>query len=188
MPRDDEKLTDTKRRIQTVARELFVQKGVRQTSLQDIANRLSITKPALYYHFSSRDELVRSIIDPLLDGGDAAVAELEAMPDPPPRLVLEGFFDFQFRYRDVMRMVLFDPALLGEPGLIDRAMAWRERLAVVLHGAEPTPRQRIRTTVALGGLADATVLHPDIPDAELRAAAVDSALAALGMPTIAVKD
>ena len=45
---------DTRERIQQVARELFVAQGVQATSLQDIANELGITKPALYYHFASR--------------------------------------------------------------------------------------------------------------------------------------
>ena len=69
--------SETRQRIQDVARELFTQKGVQRTSLQDIANRLGITKPALYYHFSSREELVRSILQPLIDEGESFVAEHE---------------------------------------------------------------------------------------------------------------
>ena len=65
--RHGEARPDTKARIQAVARELFVEQGVQNTSLQQIADRLGITKPALYYHFASRDELVSSIIQPLLD-------------------------------------------------------------------------------------------------------------------------
>ena len=48
---------DTRQRIQDAARELFVEKGVVRTSLQDIADRLGITKPALYYHFTSREDM-----------------------------------------------------------------------------------------------------------------------------------
>ena len=67
--------SETRQRIQDVARELFTQKGVQRTSLQDIATRLGITKPALYYHFSSREELVRSILQPLIDEWENFVAE-----------------------------------------------------------------------------------------------------------------
>jgi AcrR family transcriptional regulator len=70
--------SDTRERIQDVARELFAQQGVQRTSLQDIADKLGITKPALYYHFSSREELVRSIVQPLIDDGEQFVAEQEA--------------------------------------------------------------------------------------------------------------
>ena len=93
-------VSGTRLRIQEVARELFSEKGVQRTSLQDIAGRLGITKPALYYHFSSREELVRSILQPLIEEGERFVAEQEARSDPAnPRELLEGFFDFHFRHR-----------------------------------------------------------------------------------------
>ncbi|MGB8390467.1 TetR/AcrR family transcriptional regulator, partial [Mycobacterium sp.] len=70
--------SDTRQRIQEVARELFVQQGVQRTSLQDIADKLGITKPALYYHFASREELVRSILVPLIDEGEQFVEDQES--------------------------------------------------------------------------------------------------------------
>nr|BFE84423.1 hypothetical protein GCM10020093_070240 [Planobispora longispora] len=69
--------SDTKTRIQAVARELFLLQGVQNTSLKQISDRLGITKPALYYHFASRDDLVRSIIQPFMDELEAFVAERE---------------------------------------------------------------------------------------------------------------
>jgi AcrR family transcriptional regulator len=59
--------SETRQRIQDVAREIFAEKGVQRTSLQDIAGRLGITKPALYYHFRSREDLVRSILQPMIE-------------------------------------------------------------------------------------------------------------------------
>jgi len=44
---------------------LFSERGVQQTSLRDIAERLGITKPALYYHFESRDALLENIVQPM---------------------------------------------------------------------------------------------------------------------------
>ena len=78
----------TRERIQRVARELFAEKGVQRTSLQDIASRLGITKPALYYHFSSREDLVRSILQPLMDEGERFVAEHESHGSATPRELL----------------------------------------------------------------------------------------------------
>ena len=89
--------SDTRARIQEVARELFTQKGVQRTSLQDIANRLGITKPALYYHFRSREDLVRSILTPLIEEGEAFVVAQErrrGSKRATPRELLEGYFDF----------------------------------------------------------------------------------------------
>src|SRR3954454_20299399 len=94
--------TDTRQRIQEVARELFRTHGVTQVSLQQIAAELGITKPALYYHFASREELVRSIIEPLLTGIDRYLDELGTVVSSDPRTVLEGFFDFRLQHRELL--------------------------------------------------------------------------------------
>ena len=43
--------SDTRARIQRVALELFAEQGYDKTSLREIAERLDVTKAALYYHF-----------------------------------------------------------------------------------------------------------------------------------------
>jgi len=173
--------SDTKQRIQAVARELFARQGVQKTSLQEIADRLGITKPALYYHFSSREELVRSIVQPLIDAGEAFLREQEALGEVAPRALLEGYFDFHYRHRAEIVLVLTELTTLNELGLIDIVLAWRERLAVLLFGPEPTLAQGTRAVVALGGLQDCTIQFADVPADELRVAAVAAACAALGL-------
>jgi AcrR family transcriptional regulator len=37
--------------------QMFIEKGYRQTSLDDVAKRLKITKPALYYYFHNKEEI-----------------------------------------------------------------------------------------------------------------------------------
>ena len=37
--------------------EMFIEKGYRQTSLDDVAQKLKITKPALYYYFHNKEEI-----------------------------------------------------------------------------------------------------------------------------------
>src|SRR5216110_1198663 len=51
---------DTRARIQRVALELFAEQGYDATSLREIAERLGVTKAALYYHFKSKEDIVRS--------------------------------------------------------------------------------------------------------------------------------
>ena len=177
MPRPSE----TKQRIIETARELFARKGVPKTSLQEIADRLGITKPALYYHFSSREELVRSIMQPLIDDGDAYVRELEQRSSVEPRDLLEGYFDFNIRHRADIMLVLTELTTLAELGLVDRVLTWRERLTTLLYGPEPALADAARAVIALGGLQDCTVQFPHVPVAELRAVAVAGALATLGL-------
>src|SRR6201997_5889099 len=120
--------SDTRHRIQQVARELFVQQGVQRTSLQDIADKLGITKPALYYHFASREELVRSILVPLIDEGERFVEDQESRRDTDARELLEGYFDFHYRHRQDLILVLAEISMLADLGLIDKVLAWRDRL------------------------------------------------------------
>ncbi|BES64754.1 TetR/AcrR family transcriptional regulator [Gottschalkiaceae bacterium SANA] len=49
--------------ILVVASELMMRKGVKETSLKDIANAVGISKGTLYYHFSSKDDMIFEIAD-----------------------------------------------------------------------------------------------------------------------------
>jgi AcrR family transcriptional regulator len=171
--------SDTRQRIQEVARELFLQHGVQRTSLQDIADKLGITKPALYYHFTSREELVRSIVMPLIDEGERFVDDQEGRRDIDARELLEGYFDFHYRHREHIVLVLTELTMLADLGLIDKVLAWRDRLGKLVFGPRPTLAQSTRAVVAFGGLQDCCLQFPDTPYEELRAASVEGALAAL---------
>lgn len=50
-------ISSSKERIFSVASELFSEFGFLGVSMADIAKKLNITKPALYYHFKSKKEL-----------------------------------------------------------------------------------------------------------------------------------
>lgn len=171
--------SDTRERIQEVARELFLQRGVQRTSLQDIANQLGITKPALYYHFPSREDLVRSILVPLIDEGERFVAEHEGRDGVDVRELLEGYFDFHYRHRRDLVLLLTELSTLIDLDLIDTVLAWRERLARLVFGETPTLAQSTRAVVAFGGLQDCCVQFVDVPQEELREKSVAAALDAL---------
>jgi AcrR family transcriptional regulator len=68
------------RRIQeivTTAAELFGAHGYDGVSLEDVAERLDVTKGSLYYYFASKDELVTAAIETL---GNEWTARLEGLP------------------------------------------------------------------------------------------------------------
>jgi AcrR family transcriptional regulator len=159
---------------------LFLQQGVQRTSLQDIADKLGITKPALYYHFSSREDLVRSILVPLIDEGEQFVSDQEGRGDTDARELLEGYFDFLYRHRRDLMLVLAELTMLVDLGLIDKVLAWRERFGKLVFGPRPTLAQSTRAVVAFGGLQDCCLQFPDTPYGELREKSVEAALAALG--------
>lgn len=171
---------ETRERIQAAALELFAAHGVRQTSLRQIAERLGLTKPALYYHFSSRDDLVASLVQPLVDDIEAFLAEDEKAGRWEPRDLLGRYFDISYRHRAVTALMVRDMAALSDIGFVERVVAWRHRLMTLLVGADADVADRARAIVALGGLGDCLVLLGDTPVETLKAAALDAACAALG--------
>lgn len=170
---------DTRSRILAAALELFAAQGVQQTSLRQIADRLQITKPALYYHFESRDDLVRSLVQPLIDDVRTLVdrPDLTALD---PRTLLGEFFDLTHRHREISALVVRDLSALASTDLAAEVITWRRTLMDVLTGPSPTLGAQTRAIVAVGGLADCTLIFDDVPVEELREAALDAACAALG--------
>lgn len=61
MPRH--RFTDTRERIETAAIRLFVEKGVTDTSVRDIARAVDISEGALYRHFVSKEQLVWTVFE-----------------------------------------------------------------------------------------------------------------------------
>ena len=56
MPRHP--FTDTRERIEAAAIGLFVEKGVAETTIRDIAREVGVSEGALYRHFVSKEQLV----------------------------------------------------------------------------------------------------------------------------------
>ena len=62
------------------ARQLFSQTGYQSISLQDIADELGITRPAFYYYFKSKDDLLWRLISNL--GGELLAEALPIVNSP----------------------------------------------------------------------------------------------------------
>jgi len=71
---------DTRQRALDVALELFAEQGYEKTSLREIAERLDVTKAALYYHFASKEALLNGIVDSLVEPADELVAWSQTQP------------------------------------------------------------------------------------------------------------
>jgi AcrR family transcriptional regulator len=80
MPSSEGSMRD---RILHVALELFTEQGYDGTSLREIAERLNVTKAALYYHFKSKEALLLSLMEELKESIDALVAWAREQPFSP---------------------------------------------------------------------------------------------------------
>ena len=98
---------ETRERILDVAQELFTQQGYDKTSLRDIAERLGITKAALYYYFERKEDILLALHLRLHAMGTNLLAELEAAPDGPARVALwprlaDEMIDFMVENRELV--------------------------------------------------------------------------------------
>ena len=71
---------NTKARISREALKLFARKGYMATSMSDIAKELNLTKAALYKHYTSKQEILDSIVARMREG-DKEQAEAYEMPE-----------------------------------------------------------------------------------------------------------
>ncbi len=54
---------DTRERILETAQDLFARLGYEKTGLAQIAGQVGITKPAIYYYFHSKEELLAALLE-----------------------------------------------------------------------------------------------------------------------------
>lgn len=178
---------DTKKAILDAAVRLFVHKGFEQTSLREVADAVGITKPSLYYHYSSKLDLLVAVINPLLDALRALADEVETMPAPDAegrRTVLRGYIRVMIRNRDAGEMMVRNAVAIVNavadqyPVIVDAHNAVRNWLA----GPDPTPVRLLRAAAAMEIVTVALISNEIVPDAGddvVESTLLDAALAAL---------
>jgi AcrR family transcriptional regulator len=75
-PSRDQAGASTREKILDVALDLFTDQGFDGTSMREIAERLNISKPAIYYHFASKEEILMALHMRLHEFGRTALARL----------------------------------------------------------------------------------------------------------------
>jgi AcrR family transcriptional regulator len=73
----------TREEIQRTALELFIEQGYDKTSLREIAERVGVTKAALYYHFPTKDKILESVVADLAADVDELIAWGGTQPRTP---------------------------------------------------------------------------------------------------------
>ena len=81
---------NTKERILDEALKLFAQSGYMGTSMNDIADRMGVTKAALYKHYKSKQEILDSIVEKMNRMDQERVKEYD-MPEGNMKEVVEGY-------------------------------------------------------------------------------------------------
>jgi AcrR family transcriptional regulator len=74
-------VSETRERIVEVALELFNEQGYEKTSLREIAERLDVTKAALYYHFERKEDILAELHQRLQAVGGDLVGQFARLDD-----------------------------------------------------------------------------------------------------------
>ena len=146
---------DTRAQAQQVALELFAEQGYEKTSLREIAERLGVTKAALYYHFKSKEDIVHSFtddyfaaIDDLVDWGKKQPATEETRHEILDRyvgIVLGGGEVFRFLEQNRASV----QSMEAGKERFAHVRVRLEALVDVLAGTDASLRDRVRATTAV---------------------------------------
>ncbi|HSA51801.1 MAG TPA: helix-turn-helix domain-containing protein [Yinghuangia sp.] len=166
---------DTYDKVLAVAVELFGESGFAGTSLQAIADRVGVTKAALYYHFRTKDELLDALLRPALNDLDRVLETAERRKGHAvrQRVLFEGYVDFLLRHRTLAVILDRDVSVGTHPSIRPRLESITARVSAVLDDDERPVEYRVAATVAMGGLYAAVATFPHLPDHELRAVLLD---------------
>ncbi|WP_199039345.1 TetR/AcrR family transcriptional regulator [Glycomyces salinus] len=123
----DKNQPSTRERIQQIAISLFSEMGYERTSLREIAERLGVTKAALYYHFKTKEDIAASFFDSYAEDVDRICEWGEAEPR-----TIETRIEILRRYAEVIRthveVLRFQQFNLAALTRLDRGSLFRQRL------------------------------------------------------------
>ncbi|MEV4437411.1 TetR/AcrR family transcriptional regulator [Streptomyces sp. NPDC049577] len=185
MPSDSPSFTERARRQQIIecTIDLISTKGYPATSLSAIAERAGISKAAVLYHFTSKDNLTRATLEQVLERFMAYVStRVAAQPDPLAAIVayvraMVGYQQANRRHVRVITEMLLDDeggTRLKTPGRHDTHGRWQMLAGLLAEGQRAGLLREFDTrsvALAIGGAIDGVIAHwLDHPELDLDAA------------------
>jgi AcrR family transcriptional regulator len=152
---------DMRERILDVALELFIENGYDKTSLREIADRLGVTKAALYYHFERKSDMLlelhlrlhrlgKEALESIstLESAEEIAAAWPALMDGLINAVLENKDLFALHQRNQQAFESFqnDPRHVAEQGDME------QRFRAVLENRALPVEQRVRMACSVGAV------------------------------------
>ncbi|RVU05948.1 TetR/AcrR family transcriptional regulator [Novosphingobium umbonatum] len=130
----------TREDILDVATQEFSEKGLAGARIDEIAEKTHTSKRMIYYHFGSKDELYRAVLERaysrIRDGEQAAHFE-DMPPEQALRAIIGHNFDYHFDHPEFVRLVMSENVNKGEhitqiPGMRERNRTVIEALGAIL--------------------------------------------------------
>ncbi len=94
-------------RILEVAEALLLRQGIRATTMDQIADRLGISKKTLYEHFPSKDQLIQTVTNYFLDKVAQHIEQLQRAHMEDPLLAITATANFAYHTLSALNPILF---------------------------------------------------------------------------------
>lgn len=155
-------------RIVDVAVDLFARQGYQGTSLRHIAERLGVTKAAVYHHFHAKDDIARTVVGRALhvltEASDRLVV---AGTDPGAwQRALPQIIDIALQHRQMLVVLernedVFHALFANDPELGTQMAKQNTKLATLFADPQLDPRVRVRLGATLGAIFGPLVMLSD---------------------------
>jgi AcrR family transcriptional regulator len=171
--------TSRREQILACALELFRKQGYDRTSLREISERLGISKSGLYHHFEAKDDLVSSLVDPLLD----RIHEISVTPrlgtSEDLRAFLATYIDTFIDNREVLSLLANDVGVRNHPRVRERLSSVNEEIYLHIIGPNADLAAKVQASQVLIGLQGAVIRYATSDPEVVRQVCLRTALAAL---------
>lgn len=100
--------TEARERLLGAALELFNQRGYAASSVREICQAASVTKPVLYYYFKSKEGLYQQLMEETYSQFEATIAELSSFSGSVRQRVIHfchGVFDLSILQRPLVKLM-----------------------------------------------------------------------------------
>jgi len=140
-------------RVLIAALQLFGEHGVSGTSLQMIADRIGVTKAAVYHQFRTKDEIVLAVLAPALEPLHRSIEEAERQETPANRResMLTALVALAVGNRRIAAILRADPAA-AEVVRTHPALDVGDRIRSLLVGPDPDIRSDVAGAMVGGAL------------------------------------
>jgi AcrR family transcriptional regulator len=158
----------TRARIQAVALDMFGEQGYEKTSLREIAERLGVTKAALYYHFRSKEDIVRSLFEDYTADVDGLIAWARSQPRTTEarRELVERYIGVVVKHTGVFQLLERNQAAIQNLESGATKQFFRERIRALIEltmKPDPSLAERVRASMAFTAIHVGWLFFQDEP-------------------------
>lgn len=148
----------TRERILAIAREQFARKGFTGTSIADIAGELGTTTAALYYHFSSKADILAALLEEPMAAYTRIIRGLDS-GSPSAEDLLSAFIDLAVESREMATIVDRDPTVLAmiDERLPRTSQEMTDQVIAALAGPDSGRAGVLRAHAAFAAIKEATL-------------------------------